>query len=215
MAGVIVLVLSIAALDALNPSTVLPALALAAGPNSRRRVLAFTTGVFVVSTLGGIVLLFAVGRPVLAAVAHPSAHTRHLVEFAIGVGLAGVGAVMWLLRGHVRRTFDRKQAGRGRTALALGAGIMAVELPTAFPYFAAILATADRAHGALTQTALVLVFNLVFVAPLLAILGLAAATRRSPLERVSALVRRWTPIAFPLGIACVGVVLAAIGARRL
>lgn len=178
-------------------------------------MLAFTTGVFVVSTLGGIVLLFAVGRPVLAHVAHPSAHTRHLVELVLGAGLVCVGAVLWLLRHHVGRSFDGVRGGEAKTALGIGAGIMALELPTAFPYFAAILATADTARGAVTQTALVLAFNVVFVAPLLAILGLAAATRQSRFERASAFVRRWAPVAFPIGVTCVGVVLAAVGASRL
>jgi cytochrome c biogenesis protein CcdA len=212
MAGVIVLVLSIAALDALNPSTVLPALVLAAGPSARRRVLAFTTGVFVVSTVGGIVILFAVGRPVLARIADPSAHARHLVELVLGAGLVCVGAAMWLARARVRRSLDRGQAGKGRSALALGAGIMAVELPTAFPYFGAILATVETEHGALAQAALVVAFNVVFVAPLLAILGLTTATNRASLARASALVRRWAPVAFPIGIVCVGVALAAVGA---
>ena len=212
MAGVIVLVLSIAALDALNPSTVLPALVLAAGPSARRRVLAFTTGVFVVSTVGGIVILFAVGRPVLARIADPSAHTRHLVELVLGAGLVCVGAAMWLARARVRRSLERGQAGQGRSALALGAGIMAVELPTAFPYFGAILATVETEHSALAQGALVVAFNVVFVAPLVAILGLTTATNRASLARASALVRRWAPIAFPIGIACVGVALAAVGA---
>ncbi|MGN6798710.1 MAG: GAP family protein [Gaiellaceae bacterium] len=213
MAGVIALVLSIAALDALNPSTVLPALVLATGPSARRRVLAFTAGVFIVSTLGGILLLFAVGRPVLDHVAHPSAHTRHLVELALGVGLVCVGAVLWVLRGRVRRTFQRDQGGRGRSALALGAGIMAIELPTAFPYFAAILATADAAHGVAAQTALVVAFNAVFVAPLVAIL--AVATTQPRLEAASARIRRWAPVAFPIGVATAGIVLATIGARGL
>lgn len=215
MVGVIVLVLSIAAVDALNPSTVLPALVLAAGPSAKRRVLAFTTGVFLVSTLGGIVLLFAVGRPVLVHLAHPSAHTRHLVELVLGAGLVSVGAVLWLLRRQVRRTLERDRGVRGRSAFALGAGIMTVELPTAFPYFTAIVASIDATDGAVAETAFVLAFNLVFVAPLIAVLALTAPAKQSLLNWAATQIRRWAPVAFPIGIAFVGVALTAIGATGL
>ena len=56
------LVLSVAALDSLNPSTLGPAVVLALGEHPARRLAAFTAGVFLVSTAGGLVLLFALGR---------------------------------------------------------------------------------------------------------------------------------------------------------
>ena len=52
------LVIAVAVVDALNPSTVLPALLYALGRHARRDVAAFTAGVFAVSTLGGLVLVF-------------------------------------------------------------------------------------------------------------------------------------------------------------
>ena len=60
------LVVSIAAVDSLNPSTLLPALLYALGRNGRRDVAAFTAGVFAVSTAGGLVLVFGPGRALLA-----------------------------------------------------------------------------------------------------------------------------------------------------
>jgi cytochrome c biogenesis protein CcdA len=215
VAGIIVLVLSIAALDSLNPSTVIPAVVLALGPSAPRRLLAFTTGVFLVSTLGGIVLLFAVGRPLLTRLAHPSAHARHLVELIVGAGLIVLATVLWRLRARVRAELDRVKPGEGRSAIVLGAGIMAIELPTAFPYFAAILAAVESARGVVAETALVLAYNAVFVAPLLGVLVLAAKTDREHLTRASALVHRWAPIAVPAGVAGIGVVLAALGGSRL
>ena len=63
MLGLAAVILSVAALDSVNPSTVGPALVLAAvEPHSGRRVAAFTVGVFTVSTVGGIVLLVGPGR---------------------------------------------------------------------------------------------------------------------------------------------------------
>src|SRR5207247_11358128 len=58
--------------------------------------------------------------------------------------------------------------------LLLGAGIMAVELPTAFPYFGALLAILG-VKGLARQALLVVAYNIVFVAPLLCLIVVAAA----------------------------------------
>ena len=218
MAGVLVVVVSIAAVDSLNPSTLLPAAVLALGERPLRPVALFAAGVFTMSTLGGIALLF-VGRTIVARIAHPSAHTRHLAELVIGIALVVAGVVLWTLRHHVGRQL-RGASSRGSdgSSFGLGAGIMGVELPTAFPYFAAILATLEGVHGAALQTLVVVVYNLVFVAPLLAILILVAvAGQRGArlLAKPSQLVQRWAPIVVPIGLASIGVVLIALGAVGL
>lgn len=218
MAGVVVLVVSIAAFDSLNPSTLLPAVVLALGESPLRRVALFAAGVFAVSTLGGMVLLF-VGRTVVARTAHPSAHARHVAELVIGVALVVAGVVLWTLRRHVGRQL-RAASSRGSdgSSFGIGAVIMGVELPTAFPYFAAILATLEGVHGAALQTLVVVVYNLVFVAPLLAILLLlAVAGQRGArlLAKPSQLVQRWAPVVVPIGLASIGVVLIALGAVGL
>jgi len=214
VAGIIVLVISIAALDSLNPSTVIPAVVLALGPSAPRRLLAFTTGVVLVSTLGGIVLLFAVGRPLLTRLSHPAPHTRHVVELAAGVALVGIATVLWRLRARLHAALAGTHPGR-RPAFAFGAAIMAIELPTAFPYFAAVLATVEGVRGIVPEVAVVLAYNAVFVAPLLGILVLAARTDREHLTRAAALVSRWAPVAVPVGVAGLGIILAALGGSRL
>jgi cytochrome c biogenesis protein CcdA len=212
------LVLSVAALDSLNPSTVAPAVILALGERPARRVAAFTAGVFLVSTTGGLVALFAVGRSVVARIAHPSPHTRHELELAIGIALLLVAGLLWILRDRVRRQLRGESSqGRGSSVL-LGAGIMAVELPTAFPYFAAILATLGAVHGAIRQAAFIALYNVVFVAPLLALAAFVAVTGdryRDRIDRISTGLRKWAPDVLPVGVAVVGAVLVAIGARGL
>jgi cytochrome c biogenesis protein CcdA len=69
-----------------------------------------------------------------------------------------------------------------RGALALGAGLMAVELPTAVPYFAAIAAILAEHLALVTEIALLLLYNVMFVAPLIAL----AAVRRVADERAVA-----------------------------
>jgi cytochrome c biogenesis protein CcdA len=213
-----ILVLSVAAIDSLNPSTIAPAAVLALGERPAWRVGLFTAGVFLVSTLGGLVLLFAVGRSVVARIAHPSAHTRDLLELAIGLALLLVAGLLWLLRHRLREHLGREPTAGGRSAFLLGAGIMAIELPTAFPYFAAILATLGAVHGAGGQAVFIVLYNVVFVLPLLALTVLVAVTGdryRDRISRVAMLIRTHGPDLLPVGVAIIGGVLVAIGVHGL
>jgi cytochrome c biogenesis protein CcdA len=133
----------------------------------------------------------------------------------VGAGLVVLATVLWRLRVRVRAELERVKPREGRSAIVLGAGIMAVELPTAFPYFAAILAAVESARGAVAETVLVLAYNAVFVAPLVAVFVLSRAAKPDRLTRVAALVHRWAPVAVPIGVAGIGAVLVAVGASEL
>jgi cytochrome c biogenesis protein CcdA len=213
-----ILVLSVAAVDSLNPSTIAPAAVLAIGERPARRVGLFTAGVFLTSTAGGLILLFAVGRSFVARIAQPSPHTRHLLELAIGIALLLVAGLLWVLRDWLRAHLGRERAVGGGSALLLGAAIMAIELPTAFPYFAAILATLGAVHGAIRQTVFIVLYNLVFVAPLLALTVLVALTGsryRDRIARISTLIRTRGPDFLPPGVAIIGGALVVIGVHGL
>jgi hypothetical protein len=213
-----ILVLSVAAIDSLNPSTIAPAAVLALGERPARQLGLFTLGVFAVSTAGGLVLLFAVGQSVVARFAHPAPHTEHVLEFAVGIALLLVAGLLWILRDRLRAHLGRTSSAGGRSALLLGAGIMTIELPTAFPYFAAILATLGAVHGASGQTVFIVLYNVVFVAPLLALTLLVAVTGhryRDRIDRISAFIRTHGPHLLPPGVAIIGGALVIIGLRGL
>src|SRR5438874_11785855 len=152
----LVLVVSIAAVDSLNPSTVLPALVYALGRHARRDVALFVTGVFTVSTAGGLVLVFGPGRELLRAISSPSRHTVRLVEAGAGGLLVLVAAALWLTRAQMARRMSQERRGPGNSAFLLGAAIMATELPTAVPYFGALIAVTEGAHRASASFGLVL-----------------------------------------------------------
>ncbi len=61
-----------------------------------------------------------------------------------------------------------------RSAFALGASVTVLDLPTAFPYFAAIAAIANSGAALPAQLALLGGFDLIYVSPLLAIAALPA-----------------------------------------
>jgi cytochrome c biogenesis protein CcdA len=95
---------------------------------------------------------------------------------------------------------------------------MAVELPTAFPYFAVITALISSGRRVTAQIALLGLFNLTFVAPLLAILvfrAFAGERARIRLDSLHDRIDRYVAIAVPAAIAAIGLVLVAIGAIGL
>lgn len=203
-------VLTIAAVDALNPSTVLPALLYALGQNGRRDVAAFACGVFAVSTIGGLALVFGPGKALLGFVSHPRPHVVHIIELSVGALLVGVAVFLWVTRDRVRAQLSQERRRSGGSAVYVGAGIMATELPTALPYFGALIAITEGTHGIVAPLTLVLVYNVVFVAPLIAILVLLVAAGERG-ARVAARARTWliryAPLLLPPVVAALGVAL--------
>jgi cytochrome c biogenesis protein CcdA len=205
-------VVSVAAIDALNPSTVLPALLFALGRHAVRDVAAFTAGVFAVSTIGGLVLVFGPGRALLGLVSHPGHHVVHILEVLAGVALLGVAVFLWVTRNHVRTRLSQERRRAGGSAFLIGAGIMATELPTALPYFGVLIAITEGTQGTLETFTLVILYNLVFVAPLLALLVvIVVAGERGALwaARVRTRLIKYAPTVLPILVAALGVALIA------
>lgn len=164
------LVASIAVADSINPSTVLPALWMASTP--RAHLASFTFGVFAVYLTGGLVLVFGPGPALISALHHIRGTVEHSVEAAGGVIVLMLALGVWRSR-HSERLARLPQPGCTRSsAFKLGAGIMAVELPTAFLYFSAISAVLASHTVAGVEVFLIVAYNALFVAPLVALLAI-------------------------------------------
>ncbi|MFL5829933.1 MAG: GAP family protein [Solirubrobacteraceae bacterium] len=166
------LVVSIGLADSLNPTTIAPALYLATGgERSRAQVAEFTFGVFAVYLLGGAIIALGPGQLILSLVPNPSVDARHIIECVAGAAM--LVAAAWLWRHRKRLCEQRLPAprGQGRSSAILGATITAIELPTAFPYFAAIAAIVGSGLDPARQLVLLLLFNICFIVPLLGILA--------------------------------------------
>jgi hypothetical protein len=218
MLTLLALVVAIAAADSLNPSTLAPALYLAIGPHGRRDVATFMLGVFAVSLVGGLALTFGPGQAFLTRVSKPSAHTVHLIELVAGGAALPAAAVLWRVRVRVAARLAGAKEPSGRSAWLVGAGIMAVELPTAVPYLAAIAAIVESGRADMTQIVLVLVYNVVFVAPLivlLVVLALAGARGTGIAARARVRLDLWAPRVAPAALGVASVVLLTLGAVGL
>ena len=219
MIALILLVVSVGLADAINPTTLAPAILLATAPDGAKAVARFTLGVFAVSLAGGLVLLLGPGQLILGALPHPSAHTKAVAEVVGGVLLLGLATLTWIHRDRIASRLakeDDEPSDRG--ALALGAGVMAIELPTALPYFAAIGAILASPLALGTQIALVVLYNVAFVAPLLALLiarELTGEKGAARLERIGAWLRLRAPTAIAVLLALLGVAVGAVGISHL
>jgi len=223
--GVGVLVATIGLADSINPTTVGPATALAIQEDGARRTAAFTAGVAIVSFLGGAILVAGPGQALLASIPHPSSTLKEIGEVALGVLLLGLAVASVVGRRKIARTISGPaeprarqpgRAGRGG-AFALGAGIMVVELPTAFPYFGAVAAIVGTHDALPKQLLLVAIFNLAFVAPLLAIVALREAAGERAVERLTAVretVARHAGVTLAAVLGAGGLVLIVLGLTR-
>jgi len=209
MLRLIGLVVSIGIADSLNPTTIAPALYLATGEHARRRMIEFTLGVFVVYFLGGVAVALGPGQVVLALIPHPGRHLSYVLEIVAGVAMLIAAAFLWGYRDRLRtREVISAPRRRGRSSAVLGATITAVEFPTAFPYFAAITAIVGSGQPVLRQIVLILIFNVLFITPLLgmiAILTFAGADA----DRVLSAGRAWLERHWP-GMLAVLALLAGI-----
>ncbi|MGZ6651967.1 MAG: GAP family protein [Solirubrobacteraceae bacterium] len=218
MLKIVALVVTVALGDSLNPSTIGPALFIGSGERARIAVLEFTLAVFVVHFAGGAVLLLGPGHLLLSLVNKLAQTTRDALELAAGLALLLAGIVIW----HQRHRLARKQLPRPnprrKSSVLLGATIIAIELPTAFPYFAAITAILGAADDTPAQLSLLALYNLCFILPLVAILiTLLIAGRRAGETLIRAreiLERRW-PEAFAAVLCGLGLALAGFAGTAL
>lgn len=175
--------ISIGFADSLNPSTIGPALYLAAGERSRERVAEFTAAVFAVYLLGGLAIALGPGELLRSLVPHPRHATAHIIEIAVGAALIASGLLLYRHRRNLGERELHRLDPTGKSSWVLGATITAVELPTAFPYFAAIAAIVGSGIGIVNQVILLVLFNVCFVLPLVGIVAtlVFAGDRAQPL----------------------------------
>ena len=208
-------VVSVGLADSLNPSTVGPALYLATTRARVARVTAFAAGVFGVNVGAGIVLVAAPGRLLRGLLPHPDRTVVHAIELAAGIVLVGAAVALWLGRHRLARRPLPTQGGGGGSALIAGASIAAIELPTAAPYLA-IIATIVASTASLPESiGLLVVFNLAFVAPLIAIVAILviAGDRADPLlRRCGEWLQRHWPVVLAALLLVAGGALTVIGA---
>lgn len=213
------LVIAIGFADSLNPSTVGPSLFLASGDSPRRSVLQFAAGTFVVNLLGGLVLTLGPGAAIIALVPRPGATVRYALETAAGAAMLIGGTVLWRRRERLaHRQTSTKEHPKRRSPALMGATIAAIELPTAFPYFAAIIAIVGSGLNVVQELVLVVVYNACFILPLIGIVVVLAVSGERAVEtliRVRAYFRDHWPVIVAVLALGAGVIVMVLGVTGL
>jgi cytochrome c biogenesis protein CcdA len=214
MLRLIGIVISIGLADSLNPSTIAPALYMATGERARGRVAEFTMAVFAVYFVGGAAIALGAGAVFRSILPHPRHHITNIVEIAVGVAMIGAAALLWRYRRRLSHRDPPDFDPHGRSSWVLGASITAVELPTAFPYFAAIAAIVGADLNPVGELLLLLLFNVCFVLPLIGILATLTFAPESSDRLLSAgrrfLQRHWPEVLASLALLA-GLFVVALG----
>jgi cytochrome c biogenesis protein CcdA len=218
MLRLIGLAVSIGLADSLNPSTIAPGLYLAMGRHPRSGLMQFTLAVFAVNLVGGAIIALGPGQALLALVPKPGATARYILETVAGAVMLIGAAVLWRRRKRLAQRKLPEPSAEGRSALLLGLSIAAVELPTAFPYFAVIAAAVGSGLGPIHQLIALAVYNVAFVLPLiLMIVVLEVAPDRAEriLTRARDVLQRYWPIVLASLALLAGLFVTALGVTGL
>jgi cytochrome c biogenesis protein CcdA len=201
--------------DSINPSTVIPALYLATQPHARVHLTGFVIGVGAVSLAGGLIAVLGPGQLLIDLIPRPSHATRHVLELIAAGVLLVAAVVLWRIRHRSIGEPKAKASPSGRSSLVLGASIMAIELPTALPYFAALAVIIGSGRSIASQLVLLAAYNILFVLPLLVILAMhlvAPQRTERALEPIGTWLRTnaFGALAVLAAIAAVGLLAAGI-----
>lgn len=218
MLRLIGIVVSIGLADSFNPTTLAPALVLAAGERGRRHVGSFTAGVFSVYFLGGVLIALGPGELVLNLAPRPSPGVGHVLEAIAGVLLLLAAWFLW----HKRAVLAERQllspTPSSKPRWLLGAGITAFELPTAFPYFGAIAAVVGSNQPIPREIALLALYNACFVAPMIVIwatLTFAGERAQARLASARGVMQRHWPLVLAMVALIAGSLVIALGVTGL
>jgi cytochrome c biogenesis protein CcdA len=167
-----------------------------------------------------LVIALGPGQLLLALVPHPGRHLAYVLEIIAGVAMVTAAVFLWGYRDRLGRPREKQRQvnPRGRSGAFLGATITAVELPTAFPYFAAIAAIVGSGYGAVRQIFFVVLFNICFIVPLLAmmvVLTVAGPDAKRLLQSGREKLERHWPAVLSVVALVAGVFVILLGATGL
>ena len=191
---------------------------MATGMRAAWRVAQFTIGLFAVNLALGIVVAIGPGRAVLGLVPHPQGTVRHIIELVAGVVLVTAAAALWSGRRKLaRRELPGRRSGSS-SALVAGGSIAAVEFPTAAPYLAVIAGIVASPASVPQEIALVVLYNIAFVTPLLVIIVVLCLARQRAepwLARAGEWLQRRWPVVLAGLLLLVGGILTVLGGSGL
>lgn len=208
----------LALIDALNPFTIAAQAYLLGTPRPMRRSIAFLVGTYATYLAGGVVLLLGWGAflarvlPLLPGWAIPAG------EILLGVGAFGFG-IRSLRKSATGTPFAPPSDVSVRATLGFAVASTFADLTSALPYFGAISQIASADLGDWTTGLALAWYNLLYCAPLIALIIARAALSEEASALFFGRMRRAIDWAFakllPPLLILAGAGLAFDGLRRL
>jgi hypothetical protein len=176
-------IVGLAALDSINPSALAATVVLLLrGRAARPLVAVYVAAVLVTYFAVGLALTLGLGLTPRAVVESDAAY---LAQGALGAALLGYAVLAPGRRRRPRRAGPGRRPAAWRPAAVFGFGVAVtvLELPTALPYLGAVGAITRAELAAADWLPLLVLYNLIFVLPPLALLAghLALGDRAAPL----------------------------------
>jgi len=200
-------VLGLALLDSLNPMLFAGELYVLRGAYPERRAFAFIAGVFVVMVFGGVLLAAGLTQWVATYFSRLPDGVWLQAQVALGLGLVLFG-LSYRTQAEVRAV--RKPPSGLFGPFLFGALLMLNEVTTAVPYFAAIALMSEASLTPSEWLIGLLVYNLVFVVPLLMFVAVHRVYRdRFDVlsDRIDGWMRKWGPRVLRFGSIAFGMLL--------
>ncbi|HYO88325.1 MAG TPA: GAP family protein [Candidatus Limnocylindrales bacterium] len=218
MLNLLLLLIPIAIVDSFNPTAIAAIIVLLATPKPVPRVVAAILGFAFAYFVFGVLVVLGAG----SLMAQIGAWLSNPPPLFYGLQLALAGGLFYYFfrqrRAQQPRAVETEPSASVRwaatplAAFVLGAALNASELPTAFPYLAALERIAASQVLATEAIVALVLYAFIFVRPMLFILGLYLRLheRAAPLiTRVSGGVERWSGRLLAWGALALGVGILA------
>jgi len=158
-------VLSLAAIDAINPASITGAICLAR-PRGAARLRLFILAVYSTYLLFGIALTFGPAAALRSELAETPSIFAPTVEVAVGGLLVWIGIRTWRQRASGATSATPQAPSQRRSAFALGVLTTLADLPTAAPLLVATALIAGTNAKAWPELGDLALYNVVYISPL-------------------------------------------------
>lgn len=183
--------IAIAALDSLNPTATAIQVYLLSTPKPIVRSLLFILGVFLAYWTAGLLIVLGFGKVITTLISSAGSFLSdpiiYLLQFIIGAVMLAIG---WTLN-----TADKQKAVKHPKNLKpthtflLGLGVTLWEFPTALPYLAVLERVIQARLDLLSIMSVLGVYNVLFVLPLVVLLGIYIVFQESAAALLKAINR--------------------------
>lgn len=227
MLQLILLLVPIALVDSLNPTAIGTIILLLTTQRPLPRTIAAILGFLAVYLVFGLAVVFGAGALInqigawVGEVFRNPPPILYIIQLVIAFGLIYYAWRLFRKDQHAGEEGGEKRSAKtlslpkSLTPMAtfiLGIGLNASELPTALPYLAALERIVNTGVSQVEAVLALIVYNLIFILPLVAIVGIYVARRAEAerlMQRVSDGIQAWSGRILKWGSLLIGIVLVA------